>query len=779
MTGRVRPAVVVVAACLCTAAVALGEAGKSEDLSSDPRSAAAVALGGETATPGPASDANGEPAGLRRINAASVNDPSHDSTENDTQSETSVLVDGANVVAAWNDSGSLGNRFTGYGNSTNAGTTFTDQAGLELTTEGDGGDPVLAGDDQTHTIFLATLGFNTGERIQVFKSTDGGANFGDNPVNGTPGWAGTGGNEFEDKPWITVDNFAGTGRHNVYLCWTRFNTGVDQIRFTRSTNGGANFGPNRGLLLSPGGQGCFVAVGPNHEVYVFYYRGTGPQGQGGDNKLWVRKSIDRGVSFSPEVQVADLNTTTTNGSLGLNGGLRSNSFPHAAVNPVSGHIVVVWNDDPNLANPNDNSDVFLSKSRNGGSTWTAPVQVNEDGAGDQFFPTVSITPLGSRIMLGYYSRSHDPANFMFHRRGRAGTMHNATGAIALKRSFQLGADAPIVIGQDPKIKPDYMGDYDTIDSNSSFFYSTWSDNREPNAFGGSEIHANQPDVYIAQINASGVAQAANLIVNVVPAASSVNRGSSVDVAVNVTANGALARDVYISLAPATGLLYRNATGGDCDVVDGFVGCSVGDIAAGATKTVHVTTAGKTAGSRTVRAAATTSSAESTPANNSDTAPLAVNAIPTATQTFSTGNIAVAINDNSTVNVPLTIGPPGPVLDVDALVRLNHTFDGDLDLSLISPAGDTVELSTDNGGGGDNYGSGTNNCSGTSTRFDDSSATAITAGAAPFAGSFKPEGTLEDFFGTAKNGTWRLRVTDQFGGDTGTVGCFRLRIERPN
>jgi subtilisin-like proprotein convertase family protein len=157
----------------------------------------------------------------------------------------------------------------------------------------------------------------------------------------------------------------------------------------------------------------------------------------------------------------------------------------------------------------------------------------------------------------------------------------------------------------------------------------------------------------------------------------------------------------------------------------------------------------------------------------------VNAIPSTTRTFSTGDIAVAIADNATVEVPLNVGPAGTVLDVDAFVRLNHTFDGDLDLFLIGPgSAPTVELSTDNGGTGDNYGSGANDCSATHTRFNDAAATPITSGIAPFAGTFRPEGELADFNGGAQSGQWMLRITDDAADDAGTVGCFKLRIRRP-
>lgn len=91
----------------------------------------------------------------------------------------------------------------------------------------------------------------------------------------------------------------------------------------------------------------------------------------------------------------------------------------------------------------------------------------------------------------------------------------------------------------------------------------------------------------------------------------------------------------------------------------------------------------------------------------------------------------------------------------------HTWDGDLTFTLISPAGTTLDLSSNNGGSGDNY---------TGTCFSMSASTNITAGAAPFTGSFIPEGAggFGVFNGENTAGNWILRIQDQAGGDVGTL-----------
>src|SRR5215470_9783406 len=128
-----------------------------------------------------------------------------------TQSETSAVSFGGTIVVGFNDSGSnatSANQFTGWSRSTDGGSTWTDGGLLPANANGDAGDPVLARDNLSGKIYFATLQFaNAG--IDVFESTDNGATW-SAPVQGAPGK--TGGSFSQDKSWITVDNFAGSGQ---------------------------------------------------------------------------------------------------------------------------------------------------------------------------------------------------------------------------------------------------------------------------------------------------------------------------------------------------------------------------------------------------------------------------------------------------------------------------------------------------------------------------------------------------------------------------------------
>lgn len=413
-----------------------------------------------------------------------VNNPAADASAQDTQSETTIVAgSGSVLLAGFNDSGSYspgtGNyQFTGWSRSTNGGTTFTDMGRLPNSAAGDAGDPVLAQNNVSGSIYFATLMF-FGSGVQVFKSTDNGATFGA-PVNGAPGTTG-----FDDKEWITVDNFPGSGQGNVYLAWREFG-GSNGIRLTRSTDGGATWGPSGGVSIAAGGQGAFVVVGADHSVYVFWWSGG----------IFVRRSTDQGVTFGSAVAVSTLIGTGVNGDLALSGGFRSSSFPHVAVNPVSGHLYVVYNDCTSApcSTAADHGNVFLRRSTDNGATWSAALLVNDDGTTrDQFSPTIGVLPGGCQLLVAFYDRRLSANNTLIDRFGSIGIISGST--ITFAPNFRItDTSFPVVIAQDPVINRTYMGDYDQIAANSSGFHVTWGDNRLSNSF-----HTNQPDVRYAGI----------------------------------------------------------------------------------------------------------------------------------------------------------------------------------------------------------------------------------------------------------------------------------------
>lgn len=190
------------------------------------------------------------------------------------------------------------------------------------------------------------------------------------------------------------------------------------------------------------------------------------------------------------------------------------------------------------------------------------------------------------------------------------------------------------------------------------------------------------------------------------------------------------------------------------MVDTVSGCA-GILPAGASRTVTVVAQALPAGPLPRTVSASTTTQESTRANNVASASTVVTAAPSAVRTYSTGTIASPIPRPGQLPTHVPIAVPagaGISLDLDVLLRANHGDVSSLDIALIAPDGTTVALSSNNGvSTARNYGTGPNDCSGTPTVFDDSQATSVVDGDAPFAGTFRPEGELSDALGTAVHG----------------------------
>ncbi len=137
------------------------------------------------------------------------------------------------------------------------------------------------------------------------------------------------------------------------------------------------------------------------------------------------------------------------------------------------------------------------------------------------------------------------------------------------------------------------------------------------------------------------------------------------------------------------------------------------------------------------------------------------------QAFVSEHVPRPIPDEGAVasTLPVT-GLAGRILDVDVHLDITHTFDGDLEVYLYSPAGTQVELFTAVGGSGENF---------TGTILDDEAGTSIAAGAAPFTGRFRPEGSLSALDGERVNGTWVLEVRDTVAGDVGTLDSWSIDL----
>ncbi len=133
----------------------------------------------------------------------------------------------------------------------------------------------------------------------------------------------------------------------------------------------------------------------------------------------------------------------------------------------------------------------------------------------------------------------------------------------------------------------------------------------------------------------------------------------------------------------------------------------------------------------------------------------------------TSTTVVPIRDVTTSVATLAVEQDVTIGDLNVRINITHTFDNDLRISLIAPDGTSVLLANRRGDRYDNF---------SDTVFDDEAARAIREGAAPFAGTFRPETPLSAFDGKNARGTWQLWIEDRAAGDVGRVNSWSLIIE---
>ncbi len=462
-----------------------------------------------------------------------------------TQSEVSTAAFGRNIVVTYNDSTGLHLRpnpngpglimdpvkLSGFATSNDGGQTWSSgfmppAAGAADTF----GDPSV-GVDRHGTFFFANLADDAAHgTIAVNHSSDGGRTW-------SPGVLVQEDDE-SDKEWLAVGPDPKVKSHdNVYVTWTSFQSAACELRFGRSIDGGVSFIAK--TIFVPTGdanprhpQNCLQYSNPvvdqiTGTLYVPFLRFSNAD----QDFIQMLISSDAGETFSfatfnipgapsPTVMpVTQPGEFTECGATRVTGGFSINlrltvhgaqntgpgitglpryvSASRMTIQPAvaarNGIVYLAWSNSTSLVfgDPHGGSNVLFIRSDDGGHTWSAPIMVNPDVAGDKHhvLPSLAIDQDPNDVHVTYYTQHGnntidlDMANS--HDRGASFPSDRAVRVTST--SFDLPpTNIPVPTASNPFASTNYdrqiqacyaLGEYQNVTTANGSVYASWGDMR--------------------------------------------------------------------------------------------------------------------------------------------------------------------------------------------------------------------------------------------------------------------------------------------------------------
>lgn len=189
-----------------------------------------------------------------------------------------------------------------------------------------------------------------------------------------------------------------------------------RIVISYSTNGGVSWSNEAPVSPVPSPNhfdlGVDLKVGPNGVLYLVWANSISNGQNSTEDSLGFAKSTDGGVSWS----VSNSNAVNMNGIRAQNlfNGIRSNGYPRLDIDRTGGSRngwIYAVTAEKFEAPATDVADAILHRSTDGGATWTS-VRVNQDTPGNgkyQYFSAVNVDADGG-VNVIYYDTRNTPTN---------------------------------------------------------------------------------------------------------------------------------------------------------------------------------------------------------------------------------------------------------------------------------------------------------------------------------------------------------------------------------
>jgi len=483
-----------------------------------------------------------------------------------TQSEVSTAAFGKHIVVGYNNSAGIHVspnpsgpglvvdrvQISGFAASADGGQTWTNGFLPPSHNASETfGDPSV-GVDRHGVFYYATLAADaTGHgTIQVNSSTDGGLTWGEGVIVQQ--------DDGSDKEWLAVGRDPVDGsRDNLYVTWTSFQAAACELRFGRSTDGGATWTSKTIFVPSSDPNpthptNCLQFSNPvvdsvTGTLYVPFLRFSNAD----QDFIQMMASDDAGETFhfisfnAPGAPSPTVLPVTQPGELTACGGTNIRLTIHGTANPGPGRfgfpryvnasrltlqpaaaarngiVYLAWSNSQSLFfGSSAGSDVWYMRSNDGGETWNSPVIVNPVVGSDKHhvLPSLAIDTDPNDVHISYYTQHTDASVDldMANSHDRGDTFPSNRTVRVTSTSSQLPptniplTNAPLfrATNYDRQIAVCYaLGEYQSATSSNGSVYVGWGDDRnqitEPvNALDpiSGQTHPEQ-DVFVQKVKA--------------------------------------------------------------------------------------------------------------------------------------------------------------------------------------------------------------------------------------------------------------------------------------
>ena len=225
-------------------------------------------------------------------------------------------------------------------------------------------------------------------------------------------------------------------------------------------------------------QGSQPTITPDGAVHVAWMDSTDDDSQKGVGEIWMASSSDAGRTWSAPVVASSFNEPEFR-SRSAYFRFWATAFPQIASAP-DGSIHIAYTARP-ADKPNDDGDIYLVSSRDGGATWSRPKVLNDDDTDHvQFFPSIDVGPDGA-VHAMWGDMRDDPHQTRYHiYYTRSDDGGETFGFVNEELDLRSGDTRVTDFPSNPNYafpRGLFIGDYFSISATEDDVHLAWSDSR--------------------------------------------------------------------------------------------------------------------------------------------------------------------------------------------------------------------------------------------------------------------------------------------------------------